>query len=578
MRVEREEKSAESSHRRLTRTSSEEIEDLIGNFNIDNLRGELPTFEDELSTGFISDLENTSVDPIIYYDTKSVTPEPTSITPSKTREIESEMGKDTMPVRNARGAPNFDPADRNELPRYFEDLEDWFKKAEITKDEEKRPYVIKYVPMQTAEEWKNLTGFDTKKYEEIKKMILREYPEVMSIQTGSLARLKKLCKENRRISEDDLQVLLDFKRAFMAEAAKLTKAPTLLANHTLVTYFVDCLTPNFRDRLFAKLDIEQSTMAAIDKLLEARNIEVLKPVEEDHTRNEDMYPLDKVADRAEHMARHRNPGTTLSLSKDIAIEPVAVKIESREHVGNLHAELEDVKGTLAAMRDTMAISEKIQRQNKESSRRDMEDMLRKAMNSNSGAVAPAQAGHMDGGNMYGQTRPRQYQPYQQYQPYNQESIECRYCKRLGHVVAVCDIRASDLASSCIRISDQGRILMPDGTQVPYEPNKSLKERVEEWHKRNPKQGTQGYQAQPYYSQNYMAPQMGPYPQFAQTQGGSLDEQLEEEISQKQAEIDRAREVLMRNAPQPQSQTSQEEIIRGYEQRIATLTAEREQGF
>ena len=118
---------------------------------------------------------------------------------------------------------------REELPRYFEDLEDWFKRAKV-EEEDKRGYVVKYMPIQMAKEWKNLPEFQTKAYEELKKMILNEYLEVISIQMGLIAQLKRLCKENKRISEEDLQVLLDFKHAFLAEAAKLTKPPTLLAH------------------------------------------------------------------------------------------------------------------------------------------------------------------------------------------------------------------------------------------------------------------------------------------------------------------------------------------------------------
>ena len=494
------------------------------------------------------------------------------ITPSEisTTTNDNKMGSDTMPVRGERGAPSFDPTVREELPRYFEDLEDWFKCAKV-EEEDKRGYVVKYVPMQTAEEWKNLPEFQTKAYEELKKMILNEYPEVISIQTGSIVRLKRLCKENQRISEEDLQVLLDFKHAFLAEAAKLTKPPTLLANHTLVTYFTNSLTGGFKERLFNKLDMEYSTWAAFDKYLKDRQIQFVEPAGAGTTpRTEDMYPLKQVAEMAEQMARMHNPGGTMSLSRDtvndLAVVPT-VKTES-PGMSSLRGELEDLKGYVASFKDTLSLVEKSVSRNRESSKKELEEVIRNVMSSRAAPpavpapVAPAMPMMPMGMPSYG--APPLPRPYA-FRPRAEQT--CYYCKQPGHIVAECTVRQQDLTSGKVILNEAGRLQLPDGSALPWDPSRPIKERVDDWYK---KQGITAQQA-------YLAPPSMVYSQLYQP-ASSLDEVYEEQISMLQQELDQ-KKAFLRGKPVGKTP---EEVIEEQRQMIAALQAERDnalsQGF
>ena len=143
----------------------------------------------------------------------------------------------------ARDAPKFLARRPEELRRFLRAMEDLWKEAGITDDNEKKESVVKYTDQESEEEWMALEAYeDGRTWEDFKKELLANYPEAAAAERGTPARLRKLCRETQGIRLGDLITLYAFRRSFMAEARKLTKPPSALLNRELVELFVGSLS------------------------------------------------------------------------------------------------------------------------------------------------------------------------------------------------------------------------------------------------------------------------------------------------------------------------------------------------
>jgi hypothetical protein len=212
--------------------------------------------------------------------------------------------------------------------------------------------------IRPQEGWKTLDGYSGS-YKEFKKSILDDYPEVIAMSRGSITKLEQICKEYQRLSELDLQEILQFERCFRAEASKLTKEPALLANHTLVEKFSKVLIPEFWDRVFSQLDSnrrndEQFHMNVKKLVLDPGNL--LK--DPTHNRPEDKFTLNEVITMTEQLACGRNPGQSSILDVPVATArtaepPVRIKTENIEFTL-----MEEICSQMANMRDVQDVSQK----------------------------------------------------------------------------------------------------------------------------------------------------------------------------------------------------------------------------
>lgn len=307
-----------------------------------------------------------------------------------------------------------------------------------------------------------------------------------------------------------------------------------------------------------------------DKYLKERKIEFVAPAGSGiPPRTEDMYPLKQVAEMAEQMARTRNPSTTLSLSRDSGVDdlmPVpSIKHETSEFV-SLQGELEDLKGYVASFKDTLSLVEKTVSKSKETNKKELEEIIRNVMSARTvppAAPAVPQVPMMPMGmpSYGGPPPPRQFQ----YAPRPEQ--RCFYCKQPGHIVAECGMRQQDLTSGKVILTESGRLQLPDGSSLPWDPSRAIKDRVEDWHKKN---------SQP-AQQSYLAPPNMVYAQMYQP-ASSLDEMYEEQIHALQQELDQKKAFLRGKSVVK----SPEEVIEEQRQMIAALKAERDnalsQGF
>jgi hypothetical protein len=211
---------------------------------------------------------------------------------------------------------------------------------------------------------------------------------------------------------------------------------------------------------------------------------------------------------------------------------------------------------------------------KENSKKELEELLRNVMSTRAApAAAPVQpvAPMMPMGMpSFASAQPRQFQ-YQQ-----RPEQRCFYCKQTGHMVAECLVRQQDLSAGRVSITEAGRLQLPDGSPIPWDPSRAIKERVDEWHKKNGQPAQQAYMAPAQPAYMMQQPNMV-YAQVYQP-ASSLDETYEEQIRALQQELDQKR-AFLKGRP---AVKAPEEVIEEQRQVIAALQAERDnalsQGF
>ncbi|KAG6914052.1 hypothetical protein DXG01_002743 [Tephrocybe rancida] len=136
-----------------------------------------------------------------------------------------------MPLSTSRDAPKFVHTQPAEVRRFIKKMETLFKAAGITDGNDKKERITDYVDAQT----------DTEIYD--------SYPEA-SEDTGSMAKLDKICKEHARLAQDDAEELHSLMRKFRAESKKLSD---VVGNGVLAKKFLSCLVTPFADLVQARL-------------------------------------------------------------------------------------------------------------------------------------------------------------------------------------------------------------------------------------------------------------------------------------------------------------------------------------
>src|SRR5271154_3116729 len=131
-----------------------------------------------------------------------------------------------MIAPSARDAPKFSSRRPQELRRFVRWMEDLWKDAGITDDEEKKESLGKYADLDSEEEWKALENYPKgNSWEDFKKELIENYSEAAEAERGTPAKIKQICRDTRDISLGDLAALYAFRRQFMTEAKKLSQAP-----------------------------------------------------------------------------------------------------------------------------------------------------------------------------------------------------------------------------------------------------------------------------------------------------------------------------------------------------------------
>jgi hypothetical protein len=107
--------------------------------------------------------------------------------------------------------------DARDLPRSFSDIEQLFRQANITDDNEKKKEVVYYADFDTEQLWKYMPEFDdpTSTYADFKDAIMEYYPEATEF-LYSITDIDSLTDERQRLGMASVQDLSDYHLQFMA--------------------------------------------------------------------------------------------------------------------------------------------------------------------------------------------------------------------------------------------------------------------------------------------------------------------------------------------------------------------------
>jgi len=391
----------------------------------------------------------------------------------KEEEVKDKMVK-TMISPAARDAPKFSSNRPQELRRFLRLMEDLWKEAGISDDEEKKASLGKYADHESEEEWKAFENYPRgHTWDQFKEELIINYPEAAESERGTPARIKQVCKDNKGIKLGDLGALYAFRRAFLAEAKKLGQPPAAMSNREMVEMFIGTLSPPFGTAVIQFLG---------NKIETAQNTTVETGVSKTPRRPEDRYDLEEVCKAAIQVSE--NSQGMFHLMKS-GIERTEGRKESNYNQGpsetsNLVQKLEGLENSQAVEKDKLDVANK----NLNNRFNDLEKMMKTLMNqvqNGSGSRREhVEQYNPNSGIKLGQpgTIPKWGPPNTGRSSSNMD-IGCFYCGSKNHFIPECDELKEDIRTGYVKLNNEGKIRNGDGGFIPRSPNGgSIKERIE----------------------------------------------------------------------------------------------------
>jgi hypothetical protein len=399
-------------------------------------------------------------------------------------------GRRHMVAPGTRDAPKFSSNRPEELRRFLRMMEDLWKDVGIVDNEEKKTSLGKYADQESEEEWTALESFGKgRSWDDFKTELLENYPEAAEAERGTPYRLRKLCRVTTDIQLGDLVTLFKFRRAFMAEAKKLSQPPAVMSNRELVEMFLSCLSGTMASAVLQYLGT-----SARDKQLRG------KQTEDEPTKNarrpEDRYDLEEVTKAAVEVSEGsqgmfallnkttRNPGVERPNGERGVLmfnQPLGVNKEWVQ-------KLEEIAGVQAQDRDKVNLTEKKMDERFNSLETMIKTLLAKDQGEShqersTGRPEMVNRAYENTGNMSNQ---QTYAPKQWGKSMDNE--RCFYCGKMGHFQADCEELKSQVRSGQLKVNQEGRLRLRDGSHIPGGPGGStIKERVDRHYARRPSQ-------------------------------------------------------------------------------------------
>ena len=352
-------------------------------------------------------------------------------------------GSRKMPKPGEKNAPTFDPEKPEELGRFFERIEDWLAEDGIVGDNDKMKKIVKYLDADSEIQWKAFSKFEKGSFAEFKAQVMASYPRAEDVMKGSVTALKKRIASMAPIDVDERDELLTLARIMNAEVKKLSEIkPPVHTNRELVELFLSALTRDFAKRIAQKLSVH--------RLVQGQQSPPAN-------RNpEDMYDIVEVIDMAKQTAlESTNPfGKFLWSSESRAVDS-SVKLEE----------------AVARLTDTINIQTQ---HNKQVDQRltNLQSFLTQPRPQPTSGYA-GQTGYNRG-----------YAPASNH-VHTGPPADCFYCKSNdGHRISDCLDALKHLDMGWIK-KIEGKLKLPDGSNIPRDGNKSMKEVVEALNKQRP---------------------------------------------------------------------------------------------
>lgn len=354
--------------------------------------------------------------------------------------------KDTLPFPTSKSAPRFDPDEPEELLRFIEFMEDFFEKDGTTGDQERKKLLTKYTKdTRTGEGWRALDNYAKGSYEDFKNELIQNYPEAAALNKGSLDGLRKKVKKYKPLDAEDHGELMSLIRVMKAELKKLNAVQPrpIHTNREIVQIFFSPLSDEFAKAITHRLGILREV--------------ALNTAEVTDRQLEDWFEFDEVAKVAIRVAEEaKSP-----YSKFGGLS--APKTESAQ--GNVK-----IEEGMAKLMDAINLQIKQGRS---------QEMRLDTLANMVAAVKSAQAsGSNSASAPYPRANPASFGNHTHtHAPGN--TAKCYYCGQEGHRMSSCVdvIRHTDLRWIKRDANGTG-VRLPNGLNIPFNGNKTMKEVVE----------------------------------------------------------------------------------------------------
>ena len=414
----------------------------------------------------------------------------------------------------SRDAPRFKSSKPAELRRFIRLMEDLWKEAGITNDQERKKSIGKYADADCEEEWKALRSSDQSyTWEEFKEELLENYPEAAAAERGTPYKLRKICSETDKIDLGDMIAFYSFRRAFLAEAKKLKSPPAVMSNRELVELFFGCLSVPFASAVLQYLGNKSaaSTTTTSKGKGKARS-----------RRPEDKYDLDDVCQAA--LAVTENSQMFGLVHKEdqrstlLYTQPVSETKALAEKLQELEGEQAQEKDRLVSLGRTL-----------EAKMGGLENLLKALMKSKPDETQNVCKGNCRTGS--GPDHKPSNNPAQKWGAKSYENEKCFWCGLFGHFQADCEDLKTQIRLGNVKMNHEGKLRLKDGSFLPKFPVEvSMKERVEKHYARKPSQFFYGE-----FEDNDPVPSVAPSV-YSQLLGSSNDAD-KHVIAQLKAELD-----------------------------------------
>ena len=367
-----------------------------------------------------------------------------------------------MVAPGTKDAPNFSSRRPTELRRFLSRMEDLWELAGITDDEEKKKSIGKYADQDSEEEWNAFENFAPgNSWEAFKEELLENYPEAAAAERGTPARIREVCSEYKNIRLGDLTTLYQFRRAFLAEAKKLTKEPRIVSNRELVELFIGCLSmPNAQAVLqylgnLHKPDEKGKGKTSIGTAMR---------------RPEDKYDIEDICQAAVQVSIN-SQGMFHLTSKNTELgerESIMIQASGSED-STLVAKIENIEASQALEKDRVDAANK----HVNAKLGEIETMMKAlvAQTQNTPAVPAwrtSPSGNRNTDHNFGGG--------------GQHNAKCFFCGKMGHYQNDCEELKPYLKTGKLRLNPEGRLRLPDGSFIPnFPPGGSILEKVERYY-------------------------------------------------------------------------------------------------
>lgn len=363
--------------------------------------------------------------------------------------------KMSMPIPGTKDAPRFDGSKPLEIPRFLDILEELFSLHSITDANEKRRWMLKYIPRELEDQWKEFPKFETATWDETKDIVKSQYPEIGISGTALLARLDAIVRANSRLNLEDPQRCYEAIRQFRPGVRDLVKNGSLMSGWEVVQVFLKMFTPT------ASSEIQQTLR--VKKLVKNSNGTAAGAAN-------DFFTLDEVIETVQEMVKERRSNSLSSaveeaeekvnseraidrFSRSMAVEPAVVKRE----------DFDELNATMAKFKDSLEIQQKSQNEINKAMLSKMQEMMNSV---SSPAPQTYNTGSSGGGYGRGNSGPRNF--------------TCYYCNSPDHGVNMCPVKDTDLQAGLIYYNQQKRLCARDGTDLRTLPGTFDKQRLDNY--------------------------------------------------------------------------------------------------